>query len=77
MNELQEAANAKTILILYLASDATLLLSESSGEVSTLHNKPVCITININAILRMTYMQLKNAHIIGHVKKAKQNLHSL
>ena len=36
-----------------LASDATLLLSESSGEVSKLHNNPVCITININGILRM------------------------
>ena len=76
MNELHEAANAKNINST-LASDATLLLSESSGEVCTLHNNPVCITININDILRMTYMQLKNAHIIGHLKNAKQNLRSL
>ena len=42
-----------------LASDATLLLCESSGEVSTVHNNPVCITINTNAILRTTYVQAK------------------
>ena len=58
------------------ASDATLLLSESS-EVSIFHNYTVCISININTILRMINMQLKNAHIMGHVKNTNQLLLTL
>ena len=76
MNKLHEAANVKKVLILLwlvMLHYCCLKVQEKFLSSITI----LYITININDILRMTCMQLKNAHIIGHVKNAKENLRSL